>query len=220
MKKILSTLFIMMPAMLMAQARFGYLSYDSVLHQMPQYAEALQSVEQLRAKYDKETKRSEEEFQRKYTEFLQGQKEFPANIMVKRQAELQTLMDRSIAFREECQQILADSKRDLVHQVEQQLNEIITIVGVDNGYAYIINTDGNACPFINPALGDDVTRLVLVRLGLAEPEPVVNNLSAETPTTPETENTEPQKPETETVETVECEIPAATTITAEPINAE
>lgn len=46
------------------------------------------------------------------------------------------------------------------------LNEAIRAVGVENGYAYIINTDGNACPFINPAMADDVTNAVKEKLQL------------------------------------------------------
>ena len=152
-----------------AQARFGYLSYDSVLWQMPEYAQAQQSVTDLKAKYDKEATRSEEEFQRKFSEFLQGQKDFPENILVKRQAELQTLMETGISFRREARQLLSKAQRDLVANVEAKLNEAIRAVGEERGYDYIVNTDGNAYPYINPACGEDITDAVLIQLGLKEP---------------------------------------------------
>ena len=72
---------------------FGYLSYDTVFRQMPDYQQARESFQALKAKYDAEARRAEEEFQRKFAEFLQGQADFPASIMQKRQAELQDLMD-------------------------------------------------------------------------------------------------------------------------------
>jgi outer membrane protein len=34
-------------------------------------------------------------------------------------------------------------------------------VGAERGYAFIINTDQNACPFISPQQGEDVTQAVL-----------------------------------------------------------
>ena len=45
-------------------------------------------------------------------------------------------------------------------------NEAIRAVGVERGYACILNTDGNTCPFINPAMGDDVTNYVKEKLQL------------------------------------------------------
>ena len=153
-----------------AQARFGYLSYDSVLHQMPEYAQAQKSVSELKGKYDKEATRGEEEFQKKFAEFLQGQKDFPENILVKRQAELQTLMETGISFRREAHRLLSKAQRDLLANVEARLNEAIRAVGEKNGYEFVLNTDRNQCPFINPDLSEDVTDAVLILLGLKQPE--------------------------------------------------
>ena len=50
--------------------RFGYFSYEEVLHTMPGYAIAKHNMDDLRAKYDAETKRAEDEFNAKYEEFL------------------------------------------------------------------------------------------------------------------------------------------------------
>ncbi|MBQ8968395.1 MAG: OmpH family outer membrane protein [Bacteroidaceae bacterium] len=156
---------------LSAQLKFGYISYDSVLHQMPEYAQAKQNLQTLREKYDQEATRGEEEFQRKFSDFLQGQKEFPENILVKRQAELQSLMEAGIKFRQEARQLLRKAEQDMLVDVRARLNEVICAVGVESGYAYIINIDGDACPFISPMLGDDVTQLVLHRLGIETPQP-------------------------------------------------
>ena len=46
------------------------------------------------------------------------------------------------------------------------LSEAIRAVWVERGYTYIINTDGNTCPFINPAVADDVTNYVKEKLQL------------------------------------------------------
>lgn len=152
-----------------AQNRFGYLSYSHVCEQMPQYAQAQKSLDELKAVYDKEARRGEDEFQRKFAEFLEGQKDFPVNILQKRQAELQDLMDKGIAFRRDCQDLLAKAERHLMAAVEDSLNAVIRQVGSQSGYAFIINTDGNTLPFVNGYVGEDVTDLVLIRLGLKEP---------------------------------------------------
>ncbi|MBQ9558616.1 MAG: OmpH family outer membrane protein [Bacteroidaceae bacterium] len=151
-----------------AQMRIGYLSYDAVMHRMPEYTEAQQKVAELRVKYEQEATRGEEEFQRKFSEFLQGQKDFPENILVKRQAELQALMETGIKFRQEAQQLLSKAEQDFMAGVHERLYNAIQTVGQEGAYAAVLNTDGNQCPFINPALGEDITKQVLNKLGLSE----------------------------------------------------
>ena len=160
-KLVLCLSFLLLPFAVKAQTtqgRFGYLSYNAIFQAMPEYEVSRQKLADLKSKYDKEAQRSEEEFQRKFAEFLQGQKEFPENILLKRQHELQDLLTKSIRFKEESQKLLV--------QAEKDLNEAIRAVGVERGYAYIINTDGNTCPFINPAVADDVTNYVKEKLQL------------------------------------------------------
>ncbi|MBQ0049416.1 MAG: OmpH family outer membrane protein [Bacteroidales bacterium] len=146
--------------------RFAYISYGEVRQQMPAYKQARQQVEELKAKYEAEAERSEEEFQRKFTEFLEGQKDFPSNILIKRQAELQDIMERGMAFRKECEQLLRMAEDKLMLGVDRQLHAAINAVAAENGYAFVLNTDGNACPYINPLLGDNITDMVRLRLSI------------------------------------------------------
>ena len=69
--------------------KYGYLSYDAVLHSMNEYATVETSMMQLNEKYAAEQKRAEDEFNRKYEEFLDTQRDMPQTILQKRQSELQ-----------------------------------------------------------------------------------------------------------------------------------
>lgn len=154
-----------------AQIQFGYMSYKQILQQLPEYAQATKDLAILKAKYEAEAQKGEEEFQRKFVDFLQGQKDFPQAIMQKRQAELQTLMDNGVAFRMKSQELIASAEKDLMQEAYKRLNRALLEVGVEYGYGYILNTDDNNCPYINPVIGFDVTELVLQKLGLtAVPE--------------------------------------------------
>lgn len=148
------------------QKKIGYLSYNAIFQLMPEYAASQQRLNDLKAKYDKEARRSEEEFQRKYAEFLQGQKDFPENILQKRQYELQDLLTKSLQFRDEAAKLLSQAEKELQANMVYLLNEAIRAVGLEHGYSCILNTDGNACPFINPSAGEDVTDLVKEKLQL------------------------------------------------------
>lgn len=168
MKRLYTLLFVFIPMMAMSQIQFGYLCYDSILHEMPAYAQAMAELQTLKSKYEAEALRGEDEFQKKFVDFLQGQKDFPSTIMQKRQAELQTLMDNGVAFRIQVQNLLAQAEKDLVNNVRKELNRAILEVGVEYGYGYILNVDDNSCPYINPIVGVDVSLPVRQKLGLAE----------------------------------------------------
>lgn len=149
-----------------AQIQFGYMSYKQILQEMPEYAQATKDMAVLKAKYEAEAQKGEEEFQRKFVDFLQGQKDFPQAIMQKRQAELQALMDNGVAFRMKSQELIASAEKDLMQEAYKRLNRALLEVGVEYGYGYILNTDDNNCPYINPVIGFDVTELVRQKLGL------------------------------------------------------
>ncbi len=138
----------------------GYLSYDSALVAMPGYAMAQQQLTELRAQYDAEQQRVEQDFNAKYEEFLEGQHEFPLTILRKRQTELKELMERNVAFKAEVRQELKKAEDAAMAPLKTHLNEVIATVAKDHGLAVILNTDSNACPYLDPELSIDISQLV------------------------------------------------------------
>ena len=143
-----------------AQTRFGYFSFDNVLKSMPDYVMAQRSIDDLRQKYDAEMKRAEDEFNSKYEEFLDVQKDLVPAILRKRQAELQEMMQKNINFKNESQRLLKQAEADAFAPVKNKLYNALTKVGKAQGYAFILNTDGDACPYVNPEMGEDATELI------------------------------------------------------------
>ena len=140
--------------------RFGYLSYEQALKSVPQYAIMKKQLADLEAQYQAETKRVEDEFNRKYEEFLEGQREFPKTILQKRQVELQELMEKNIAFKEEGRQELAAAEEEMTAPIKTSLSETIAKIAKERGLAFVLNTDSNACPFIDPIMGEDINTFV------------------------------------------------------------
>ena len=143
-----------------AQTRFGYFSFDNVLKSMPDYVKAQRSIDDLRQKYDAEMMRAEDEFNSKYEEFLDVQKDLVPAILRKRQAELQEMMQKNINFKNESQRLLKQAEADAFAPVKNKLYNALTKVGQAQGYAFILNTDGDACPYVNPEMGEDATELI------------------------------------------------------------
>ena len=149
-----------LPTVAQNTLKFGYLSYTNVMQAMPEYATMQSSMAELRQKYEAEQKRVEEDFNKKYEEFLDGQKSFPKTILQKRQSELQEMLDKNIAFKKESQRLLAKAEEDAIAPIKSRLSEALAAIGNEKGYAFIINTDEKATLWLNPAMGEDVTETV------------------------------------------------------------
>jgi len=140
--------------------RFGYLSYQEALEAITDYAIVQKDMANLRAQYDAEMKRVEDEFNRKYEDFLDGQREFPKTILRKRQTELQELMTKNIAFKQESLQQLDDTEQEKMAPLRERLTQAIAAIAAKQGLAFVINTDADACPYINPSMGIDISQQV------------------------------------------------------------
>ena len=140
--------------------KFGHLSYEQALKSMPDYALAQQSLAERRAQYAAEQQRVEKDFNAKYEEFLEGMREFPQTILNKRQTELKELLERNIAFKAKMERQLAKDEEELFAPLKERLAEVLSQIGIDCGYAFILNTDGNVTPFVSPIYGEDINQLV------------------------------------------------------------
>ena len=134
-KTLLFIILLAMPLLASAQIRFGYFSFDAMLKEMPEYVKAQADVDNLRRKYDSEMRRAEMEFNSKYEEFLEVQ-----STLVKQ------------------------AETDALSPVRRRLKEAVAAVGKDQGYAFILNTDNDACPYVNPEMGEDATELIKAQL--------------------------------------------------------
>ena len=158
-KYFLFLLFAALPLWVSAQTptKFAYFNYTEVLKMMPEYGVAMRNMADLRAKFDAETKRSENDFHAKYEEFLEGQRNFAPSILKKRQAELQEMMDKNIAFKKESDRLLLQAEKDAFAPAHARLKRVLAGMGHERGYAFILNADNNALPYVNNMVGEDIT---------------------------------------------------------------
>ena len=165
MKRLILLIFTMMALTASAQdsarvVRFGYLNYQQALMSIPQYASVQQQMADLHKQYEAEMQRVTDEFNRKYEEFLEGQHEFPKTILQKRQTELQELMTRNVAFKEESRKQLAAAEREALAPLKIRLSETVAKIASERGLALVVNTASDACPYINPEMGENLDQLV------------------------------------------------------------
>ncbi len=140
--------------------KFGFLSYEAALQSMAEYALVQKQMADLRTQYEAETKRVEDEFNAKYEDFLEGQREFPKTILQKRQTELQELMQKNIDFKQKSIQELTKAEQEAMAPLRIKLIETLGKIARERGYAFVVDTDQKALPFINPDMGEDINQLV------------------------------------------------------------
>lgn len=140
--------------------KFAYFSFDTALKSMPDYGLALANIDKLRTQYDAELKRAEKEFNTKYEDFLENQRAMDHVILDKRQAELQELLHKNLKFKDEANRLLAQAENDAYGPLKAKVREAVKKIGAERGYAFVLNTDGEACPYVDSTKGDDINILV------------------------------------------------------------
>lgn len=166
MRKSLFALLVLVSMTAMAQSRFGYVSYKEMVKALPEYGIVKAHIDELQAKYEAEIERSDREFNQKYADFIEEQSQFPDNIRMKRHKELQELMEKSIAFKDEVNRTMIEARKEMMKPLYEKVDEAVMKVCIDGDYDYILNTDEKAYIAINPQRGEDITEQVKQRLNI------------------------------------------------------
>lgn len=146
----------------------GSIRTNTILQNMPQYKAMQASMQALREQYEAEARKSEEEFQRKFEEFLQGKDEFPKTILEKRQNELQSILEANANFRIKVQELLAEAEKSLMTDVRAEMTDAIAVVAQDKGVSIVFDLDNGSVPYILSGLAVDLTADVIQLLGIEE----------------------------------------------------
>lgn len=81
-----------LPLGAMAQAKFAHMNSQEVITVMPEFTKAQADLDAMSKKYQDEMQRTNEEFQKKYQEYLVQQDSLPKNIAERRQKELNDMV--------------------------------------------------------------------------------------------------------------------------------
>lgn len=166
MKRNLLILLVFISMTAIAQSHFGYVSYREIVRSLPEYTIVEADLDTLQSKYEAEIERADREFNLKYTEFIEEQSELPDNIRLKRHKELQELMERSMAFKDEVHRTMREARQEMMKPLNDRVNEAVMKICIDYGYDYILNIDDNAYIAINPKNGEDITSKVKKELDI------------------------------------------------------
>ena len=153
----------------MAQAqqalKFGTVNSQEIFMLMPEKATAEKTLQDINKKYEDEFVKIQEEFTKKYKEYMALGDTIPETIRARRMQEVQDSQSRIESFREMAAQDIQKQQEALFMPIQQKLMEAIKSVGAEGKYTYIFDL---AYPVViyQGAPSEDVTPLVKAKLGL------------------------------------------------------
>lgn len=163
MKKLIVLLLVMIPLCGFAQEKIAFVNSQEIVPTMPEFVAMQKQLADMEAQYKKELKVMEDEYNKKYADFIQQQDSLTENIKVRRQQELQDIQERSQNFVQQSQQDFQKKQQELFAPIQDKVKKAIKAVGDEKGYTYII--DPQAILYTG-ASAVDATSLVKTKLGL------------------------------------------------------
>mgnify|MGYP002240500289 FL=1 len=134
---------------------------------MPEYAKAQTDIQTMQKQYEDEIKRASDEFNKKYAEYQQEQKNLPQNIQERRQKELQELSEKRYAVPAGCSAAVAEAYADMMEPIYKKLEDAVQAVGKAGAYTYVFDLNRTDIPYIDEAQSKDITNDIKTKLGIS-----------------------------------------------------
>ena len=110
-----------LPLGAMAQSKFAHMNSQEVITVMPEFTKAQADLDAMSKQYQDEMKRTEDEFNKKYQEFLAQADSLPQNIAERRQKELQDMAQRQQQFQQDAYQAMQKAQQDAMAPIYKKL---------------------------------------------------------------------------------------------------
>ena len=129
---------------------------------MPEFATMQKQMADMEAKYKNEMQVMQDEYNKKYSDFVAQQDSLTENIKMRRMQELQDMEQRTQNFIQISQQDFQKKHGELFTPIQDKLKNAIKAVGDEKGYTYILdpqivlyqgNTAVDATQFVKAKLG-------------------------------------------------------------------
>lgn len=163
MKKLIVLLFMIIPLGAFAQeVKIAFVNTQEVFMAMPEVSAMEKQMADLNEKYKLELKQMQDEYQKKYSDFIAQQDSLTENIKLRRMQEIQDIQGRMDNFMQVAQQDVQKKQQELIQPVQEKLQKAIKAVGDEKGYTYIIDPAAllytgtsaiDATPFVRAKLG-------------------------------------------------------------------
>ncbi|MDR2498744.1 MAG: OmpH family outer membrane protein [Tannerellaceae bacterium] len=166
MKKLIISLFMILPGILFAQEiKIAHVNFQEVLLAMPEIPNVEKEMAKITEEYQKELELMQGDYQKKYMDYVAQQDSLTENIKLRRQQEIQDIQERLSSLYELAQKDVPEKRQKLIQPVQEKVLKAIKDVGDEKGYTYILSMEP-ALFLYTGATAVDATPFVKAKLGL------------------------------------------------------
>ncbi len=166
---LISTLFIsfLFVEKLTAQTvqQIAYINSNELLEAMPDKVKASNILIDLNQKYKDELKVMQNDYNKKYSDFISYQTSMAENIRLRRMQELYELERQINEFMKLAQQDVESQEKALIEPLRLKIKDAVYQVGVERGFICIYDLANPAIAFVTPD-AFDASGLVKQKLGI------------------------------------------------------
>jgi outer membrane protein len=130
---------LMLPMAISAQ-KFGHVNTQELFTQMPEVAQVRLKMDTINAQYENQLASMNEEFQRKYQDYVSQEATMAEAIKQIRQQELQEMQQRIQLFYQTAEQDIQRKQQELLAPIHERMAAAIKAVGTREGYTYIFDS--------------------------------------------------------------------------------
>ncbi len=153
----LSVLFLVVSVTVSAQisqVTVAYVNTTDLLNAFPAKEAATQKLIVLSENYKKELELMQNEYNKKYSDYITYQGSLAENIKLRRMQELTELENKMQQFMQLAQKDIEQQEKAMLEPLKKQITDAIRQVGIEQNYTVVYDLANPGIAFLNPAAVD------------------------------------------------------------------
>ena len=153
-------------ALAQAPLKIGYTSVEYVLSQMPESKQIESQLKTYSSQLENQLKSKYSDYQTKAEAYQKGAAAMTEVVRADKEKELTGLQTSIQEFQRSADQSLQQKQQSLLKPALDKLQKTIDQVADENGYTYVLNSDGASPVLLHGPKDGDISDLVLKKMGI------------------------------------------------------
>ncbi len=154
-----------------APLKIGYTSVQYVLSQMPESKQIESSLKTYNDQLTAQMKSKYTDYQAKLDAYQKSANTMTDVVKADKEKELTGLQQSIQEFQRSAEQSLQQKQQSLIRPALDKLQKTIDDVATENGYTYVLNSDGDTPTLLHGPKDGDISDIVLKKMGITPTAP-------------------------------------------------
>ncbi len=159
---------ILFTSIAIAQTKLGTIDSQYIINLMPESKTVVKMAQEYGQKLDSSFSIKMKEYQAKVDDFKKNEAEYGELMKKTLISEIQAMEQDIQKYQDNGTKLMQLKQNELMRPLYKKLNDVIDLVAKENKYTQILTIQGNEFAYMDEKY--DITKLVMAKLGLKEPE--------------------------------------------------